>query len=136
MDTIMLAGMGVGAFLEGNSQSGKIDDIKSSITKINQTNSQLTDSYAALETTATENIDAMKQTIITYTQSKQALATELSDYRIDYNNSLKKLEYYGIAFVSFVFFSLLLKLFIPEGLWGLVKLAMGLGVSKPKPITS
>jgi hypothetical protein len=132
MEEIMMLGMLAGAVYEGGTQSGNVDDIKNSITKINETNSQLSRSYTVLETAAAENIAAMKSTIINYTEAKQSLATELSDYRIDYNNSQKKLEYYGIAFVSFVFFSLLLKLFIPEGLWGVVKSVMGLG----KPITS
>lgn len=122
MNAILIGGMVAGAVIEGAQQSGKVSSIEDQIAALKLTNTQLARSYQSIETAIGTDLDELKQTVVTLQQKRQDVASQLSAYRNTYDDTQRRIMYVGIAFVSYVFFALLLKLFLPKGgIFGAVK---------------
>lgn len=115
MGGLMLGGMVFQAGYEGATQDKNIDEIEQQISAIKNQTANLQAKYAALDKSNAELLAQLIQDVTTYQNEYNNTVTLLQLKRDDFNKSQTTAKYIGIAFVSTVFFILLLKLFWPKG---------------------
>ncbi len=129
---LMMAGMLFGAIMTGINTPDKVASMQAEIASITDTTNSLAANYSAIITADESMIDTMKSQISASQTATQNSMDKLAELKSQYQQTQTRIQLYGIMFASLLFFTLLMKLFIPKGIFSLI----GNIFSSPAPTPS
>lgn len=123
MDTLFMGGMATGCVFEGIDDVKKAADIEKQIASVQQTTANLQAQYSKINQESSYTLSSWISDI----QKGQAeildLGAQLRAYKKKFQATMIRMSIMGVLMVTFVFYSLFFKLFLPKG--GLIKLIKG-----------
>lgn len=120
LGALMMVGSLFGAIMDGVNTPGKVASMQAEIASITDTTNSLAANYSAIITADESMIDTMKSQISASQTATQNSMDKLAELKAQYQQTQTRIQLYGIMFASLLFFTLLMKLFIPKGIFSLI----------------
>ena len=124
----MMAGALFSAVMQGMGEQKKEEDIRNQITQLTNKTKTLTKLFSSLIKKDITIIAKEKEEYWNASLGITALHTEMDSLKLDYHAKQFKIAISGIIFITFVFFTLLLKYFLPADWFSSI-----FNFKKPKP---
>lgn len=123
MDYLFMGGMATGCVVEGIEDAKKAAEIEKQIASVQQTTAELQAKYSQIQAMDAQQLNAWVSQIEDSQAQIVTLGEQLSAYKTKFQATMIRMSIMGVIMVTFVFYSLFFKLFLPKG--GLMKLIKG-----------
>ena len=118
-----MGGMATGCVVEGIEDAKKAAEIEKQIASVQQTTADLQAKYSQIQAMDAQQLTAWVSQIEDSQAQIVTLGEQLRAYKTKFQATMIRMSIMGVIMVTFVFYSLFFKLFLPKG--GLMKLIKG-----------